>query len=101
MFRRCFTARHRTLPIGLASVALLLLSGCSDDKPQAEKPLTPVRVEKVTFTSYAPAVTMTGEIEARIETDISFRVSGRIIERMVDTGQHVKAGDLLARLDPE
>lgn len=80
---------------------MLLASGCSDDKPEAERPLTPVRVEQARLTSYSPAVTMTGEIEARIESDIAFRVSGRIIERRVDTGQHVRAGDLLARLDPE
>ena len=101
MFGRCLIASRHTLPIALAGVGIFLLVDCSDDKPQTEKPLTPVKVEPARFTSYSPAVTMTGEIEARVESDISFRVSGRIIERLVDTGQHVKAGDLLARLDPE
>lgn len=101
MFGRCLFASRHTLPVILVGATMFLVSGCSDNKSQAEKPLTPIKVEQARFTSYSPALTMTGEIEARVESDISFRVSGRITERSVDTGQHVKAGDLLARLDPE
>jgi RND family efflux transporter MFP subunit len=43
---------------------------------------------------------MTGEVQARIQTALSFRVSGRVIARLVDVGAHVNAGDLLARIDP-
>ena len=46
------------------------------------------------------AVTLTGEVQARFRADLSFRVSGRVLERLVDVGAHVNAGDLLARLDP-
>lgn len=98
--RRPNVSRHALRTV-LAGAALLALSACGEEKQSAEKPLTPVSVEKAAFTAYSPAVTMTGEIEARIETDLAFRVSGRIVERLVETGQHVKAGDLLARLDPE
>jgi RND family efflux transporter MFP subunit len=44
---------------------------------------------------------ITGEIKARLQSDLSFRVSGKIIERYVDVGDVVKAGQVLARLDPE
>jgi RND family efflux transporter MFP subunit len=45
-------------------------------------------------------VSLTGEIQARVSSNLSFRVSGRVIERKVDVGQHVAAGEVLARLDP-
>jgi RND family efflux transporter MFP subunit len=46
------------------------------------------------------AVTLTGDVQARISTDLSFRVSGRVIARLVDVGAHVNVGDVLARIDP-
>ncbi len=42
----------------------------------------------------------TGVIAARVQSDLGFRVGGKIIERLVDTGQHVRRGDPLMRLDP-
>ena len=45
-------------------------------------------------------LTLTGEVQARFRADLSFRVSGRVLARLVDVGAHVNAGDLLARLDP-
>ena len=45
-------------------------------------------------------MTLTGEVQARFRADLSFRVSGRVLARLVDVGAHVNAGDLLARLDP-
>ena len=45
-------------------------------------------------------VTLTGEVQARFSADLSFRVNGRVLARLVDVGAHVDAGDLLARLDP-
>jgi RND family efflux transporter MFP subunit len=43
---------------------------------------------------------ITGEIDARVQSDLSFRVSGRITERLADVGTPVKAGQVLARIDP-
>jgi multidrug efflux system membrane fusion protein len=41
-----------------------------------------------------------GEIRARHETQLGFRIGGKVIERLVDAGSQVKAGQVLARLDP-
>lgn len=41
-----------------------------------------------------------GEVRARIETTLGFRIGGKITERLVDAGQAVKVGQVLARLDP-
>jgi RND family efflux transporter MFP subunit len=45
-------------------------------------------------------VRYTGTVRARIESDLGFRVSGKIIQRLVDPGQRVHQGDPLMRLDP-
>ena len=50
---------------------------------------------------FAPAITLTGVVAARILTDLSFRLSGKISERLVNVGEHVAKGQVLARLDPE
>ena len=46
------------------------------------------------------SVTLTGEIQARFRADLSFRISGHVIERFVDVGFHVEPGQVLARIDP-
>jgi RND family efflux transporter MFP subunit len=46
------------------------------------------------------SLTLTGEVQPRYRADLSFRVSGRVVARLVDVGAHVNAGDVLARLDP-
>ena len=60
-----------------------------------------VQVETVTVSEYTPRVRLTGEIRARFESDLSFRVAGRITERLVNVGDRVRADQVLARLDPE
>lgn len=61
----------------------------------------PTRVGTVTVhaTNFSPEVSLTGDIEAQVQSDISFRVTGRIVERLVDVGDHVTADQVLARVD--
>lgn len=85
----------------ICGVALLaLLSGCGQEKPEA-KAHSRVFVQTVQPTDFAAAVTLTGDIQARVQTDLSFRVGGKIIQRMVDVGDRVTARQVLARLDPK
>ncbi|PPS36475.1 efflux transporter periplasmic adaptor subunit [Pseudomonas amygdali pv. morsprunorum] len=42
----------------------------------------------------------TGTVAARVQSDLGFRVSGKVLERFVDTGQAVKRGQPLMRIDP-
>lgn len=60
------------------------------------------RVNAVTaeLVDFAPAITLTGIIAARVETELSFRVAGKISERLVNVGDHVIRDQVLARLDP-
>lgn len=87
-----------------AAVALALLAmplgACNErSAAPAERPAL-VRTELVQSRQGQAAITLTGEIQARFSADLSFRVSGRVLARLVDVGAHVNAGDLLARLDP-
>jgi RND family efflux transporter MFP subunit len=75
------------------------LAGCNAPAVSKRPPL-PVQVTTAQVTEYTPTLSLTGEIAARVSSNLSFRVSGRVIERNVDVGQRVNAGDVLARLDP-
>ncbi|WP_060480858.1 efflux RND transporter periplasmic adaptor subunit [Pseudomonas sp. NBRC 111119] len=91
-----------TLTRALSVVGLGLLcalAGCSQEELP---PMLPrVGVQQVQPADFAARVTLTGDVQARVQTDLSFRVGGKIISRSVDVGDHVKANQVLARLDPK
>jgi RND family efflux transporter MFP subunit len=82
----------------LASAAIVL---CSCEQQQSSE-ARPKMVETVVAAAapVAESDSITGEIDARVQSDLSFRVSGRITERLADVGTPVKAGQVLARIDP-
>lgn len=81
---------------------LLLLTACGGDAPPAQPPdIRPVRAEQVGFSSAATTSRYSGEVRARHETDLAFRVGGRVTRRAVELGALIKAGQVLATLDPE
>lgn len=83
-----------------AVLCLAILAGCGKEKPQ-EPELPRVQIQEVKTTEYAAAVALTGDVQARVQTQLSFRVSGKIIQRMVDVGDRVSARQVLAKLDPK
>jgi RND family efflux transporter MFP subunit len=87
-----------------AAVALALLAtplgACNDRFAAPVERAALVHTEVVQPREGQAAVTLTGEVQARFSADLSFRVSGRVLARLVDVGTHVNAGDLLARLEP-
>jgi membrane fusion protein, multidrug efflux system len=82
-------------------VTAMGLAACQQQTSRPENPPTAVQIETVTLTDYAPTVRLTGEIRARVESDLAFRVAGRITERTVNVGDHVTADQVLARIDPQ
>lgn len=87
--------KHIILP----ALAVILLAAC--DKAAPPPPLPAVVKTLIVSQSDANAGhAHSGEVRARYETPLAFRIGGKMIERMVDTGAAVKAGQLLARLDP-
>jgi len=66
----------------------------------AEPPPRPVRVQTVRFQPGQESVTYAGTVQARVQAGLGFRVAGKVTGRAVDIGNHVTAGQVLARLDP-
>ena len=84
----------------LGGLALAALAACQQQSAAPEKRPVSVRSQTVEFIEYAPTAVLTGEIRARVENDLSFRTSGRIVERTTDVGSHVTADQVIARIDP-
>lgn len=84
----------------LAAVAMLApLAACKDATP-VQPPRVAVRAQKIDVVQFSPSFTITGEVNARVQSDLSFRISGRLVERSVDVGAEVAPQQLLARLEP-
>lgn len=83
-------------------VLALFLAACSaPPTPPAEAKLVRTLIVGAGDTAQDGTLrSYSGEVRARIEATLGFRVAGKIIERRVDVGQAVKAGQVLARLDP-
>jgi RND family efflux transporter MFP subunit len=77
------------------------LAACQEQTSVPEKLPTAVHVEAAAMADYSPAIRLTGEIRPRVESELSFRVAGRITERLVNVGDHVTAEQVVARLDPQ
>ena len=77
-------------------LGIALLGGRRQEEAKINR-LSPVKVQPVKLVKYTPGVTLTGEISARIQSELSFRLSGQVIERKVDVGANVQGGHVLAR----
>jgi RND family efflux transporter MFP subunit len=79
----------------------LVLAACSDASSSAD-PRTQAPLVRVGVVERSAQVerSFTGIVAARVESDLGFRVPGKVLERLVDTGQAVKRGQLLMRIDP-
>jgi RND family efflux transporter MFP subunit len=88
-----------SLCIALFAVASALC-GCSKPLP-AEEPVRAVKVVTLGEEAQRSSVEYAGEVRARVESRLGFRVAGKMIRRPVELGQRVKAGEVLAQLDPQ
>ncbi|MES2346903.1 MAG: efflux RND transporter periplasmic adaptor subunit [Pseudomonadota bacterium] len=84
---------------GIVGATLLLgLAACSHP---ASQPDSPAKVAWFTAASASGgSATFTGVVHARTESNLGFRVAGKIVERLVDPGQAVRKGQPLMRIDP-
>lgn len=81
-------------------VAVLVLVACTRPAP-VEMPVRSVKVMTVGMQSMQSGLEFAGEVRARVESRLGFRVGGKLTQRPVELGQHVRAGQVLARLDPQ
>lgn len=94
-----FVKLIRPLSIGLLPLAAsLLLGACSKPAPQ-EPPVRAVKVLTVGAQSMQASAEFAGEVRAQVESRLGFRVAGQLVQRRVNLGDTVKAGQVLAELD--
>jgi len=93
---------HDVRFVSLIGLLPLVLAACNDaafssTDPRMQPPL--VRIEKVEVSGESER-SFTGIVAARVQSDLGFRVPGKVSARLVDAGQSVKRGQALMRIDP-
>jgi RND family efflux transporter MFP subunit len=87
-------------PLLLALFAATTVAGCEKPPPAPPQP-RPVRTVTVEHRTEGQLVSLTGQVRAKDEVSIAFRLDGRMIARPVGVGDTVAAGQVVARLDPQ
>jgi RND family efflux transporter MFP subunit len=93
---------RRTVPL-FATLGLLpfVLAACNDATSSTDPRTQPPLVRLATVEpSVESERSFTGIVAARVQSDLGFRVPGKVVERFVDTGQTVQRGQALMRIDP-
>ena len=85
--------------LALCCVTLALVACGKGQAPQ--EPVRAVKVMVVGESGSTTDVEFSGEVRARIESNLGFRVAGKLLSRPAEIGQRVKAGALLAQIDPQ
>ncbi len=88
-------------PALLALAAAAVLAGCQAETAPAPRSERPVQVQRVAFDTAETSREFVGVVRSRYETDLGFRVAGKIVTRIVNVGDRIAIGDVVARLDPE
>jgi RND family efflux transporter MFP subunit len=94
--------RHVCWAGSILAVSVLAgaLAGCGEaPAPGASEPRQ-VAVALATTGAATTVTRLTGDIQAANEADLGFRIAGKVAERLVDVGDRITAGQVLARLDP-
>jgi len=85
--------------IVLASI--VLLTSCEQETKAASEPAgVPVQVRTPAVVERAESVSASGSVEGSETAEVAFQVSGRVVRVLVEEGQHVSKGQLLAEIDP-
>jgi RND family efflux transporter MFP subunit len=91
--------RHRLLsPTVLCALPLALIA-CGAKTPPDPRTAVPLVRAATVQGATAGSRTFTGVVAARVQSDLGFRVAGKVLERLVDTGQSVKRWQVLMRID--
>ena len=89
-----------SLAVSATVFVMLALSACSP-KQAAPEPIRAVKLMTVGASDLNVQGEYAAEVRARVETRLGFRVGGKVLVRQVEAGQRVKAGQVLAEIDPQ
>jgi RND family efflux transporter MFP subunit len=97
---RSILSNYSKLLAGVSlALAAIALAGCNDKVAEKPAPSRPVLVATAHYEAETPERSFVGTIRPRIETDMGFRVPGKVAKRLVEVGQTVDIGQPLATLD--
>src|SRR5712672_1864946 len=100
MFVHSIFASYNRLLAGIVlAVLAIVLAGCNELAAEKVAPSRPVLVATVHYEAESPERSFVGTIKPRVETDMGFRVPGKVAKRLVEVGQTVDVGQPLATLD--
>jgi len=99
VFARTESTRRIRAASATAAAAALLLVACRAAEEAPAPEIRPVRTVTVEELPGGETVTLTGRIEAQEEVNLAFRVGQRLVERKVNVGDRVTAGQLVARVE--
>src|SRR6266436_454518 len=99
LVRSIFASYNRLLAGILLAALAITLAGCNELAAEKVAPSRPVLVSTVHYEAESPERGFVGTIRPRIETDMGFRVPGKVAKRLVEVGQTVDIGQPLATLD--
>ncbi|MDT7515216.1 efflux RND transporter periplasmic adaptor subunit [Rhodoferax mekongensis] len=91
---------HKLLLATPVLLSALLLTACSKPAP-SEEPVRAVKLMSVGVGSIQSSLEFSADVRARVESRLGFRVGGKVVRRAVELGQTVKAGQVIAQLDPQ
>ena len=94
--RQCQCA---SLEIFAAVLIAAALAGC-DKKPPEATQVRPVRTVTVERGAQGETVSLTGQVRAKDQVNLGFQLDGRMIKRLVNVGDVLKAGEGVGQLDP-
>ncbi|OEZ64056.1 efflux RND transporter periplasmic adaptor subunit [Duganella sp. HH105] len=95
-----FKKQRQIFPLILSVLAAAVLAGCSKPAEKTED-IRPVRAIVLASSDVDVNAEFSGEVRARVESRLGFRVGGKIVTRKVDVGTLVKHGQVLMQLDPQ
>jgi len=99
LVRSILSSYSRLLAGASLALVAIALAGCNDTVAQKAAPSRPVLVATVHYEAESPERSFVGTVKPRIETDMGFRVPGKVAKRLVEVGQTVDLGQPLATLD--
>ncbi len=99
LVRWILSSYSRLLAGASLAVLAIALAGCNDQVAEKPAPARPVLVATAHYEAATPERSFVGTIRPRIESDMGFRVPGKVAKRLVEVGQTVDVGQPLATLD--
>jgi RND family efflux transporter MFP subunit len=86
--------------IATAALIAVAIAGCDRKVASVPQP-RPVRTVTVEHRAEGETVSLTGQIRAKDQVSLAFRLDGRMLQRPVNVGDVLKAGEIVAQLDPQ